>query len=108
MTHIGNREEFDRKIAQVGNTCVLFTADWCPDCQVLKPVLPWLVEKYKDSCDFLLVNRDDFMDLCRELDVFGIPSFITYKKSEETGRFVSTRAKSREEIEAFLDKSLSF
>lgn len=107
MIYIKSRDEFDRKINQDRNICVLFTAQWCPDCQVLKPVLPELEEQYKTSFDFLSVNRDDFMDLCRELDIFGIPSFIIYKKGEETGRFVSTRAKTREEIEDFLNKNLS-
>ncbi|MGB3102380.1 MAG: thioredoxin family protein, partial [Psychrobacillus psychrotolerans] len=41
-------------------------------------------------------------DLCIELDIFGIPSFLAYENGEEKGRFVSKDRKTREEIESFL------
>ncbi len=49
------------------------------------------------------IDRDDFIDLCVALDVFGIPSFLAYDKGNEVGRFVSKDRKTQQEIEAFLD-----
>ncbi|MEW8986079.1 MAG: thioredoxin family protein, partial [Bacillus sp. (in: firmicutes)] len=51
---------------------------------------------------FIHIDRDQFIDLCAEMDVFGIPSFIAYENGTELGRFVSKDRKTQEEIEAFI------
>src|SRR5690606_16001448 len=80
----------------------VFSADWCKDCIFIKPFLPAIEEKYSQYA-FIFVDRDQFIDLCGELDVFGIPSFIAYHKGEEIGRFVSRDRKTQEEIENFIE-----
>ena len=81
----------------------LFTADWCGDCRFLDPFLPEIEERYKNKYTFVSVNRDQFIDLCQELDIFGIPSFVAYQDGKELGRFVSKDRKTKEEVENFLD-----
>ena len=58
---------------------------------------------YRDKFSFITVDRDQFIDLCRELDIFGIPSFIAYHQGKEIGRFVSKDRKTKEEIQKFID-----
>ena len=41
--------------------------------------------------------------LCKDQDIFGIPSFVAYNDKEESGRFVSKLRKTKEEIQAFID-----
>lgn len=84
------------------NTVFVFSADWCGDCRVIEPVLPSIEEKYSHY-QFVKIDRDQFIDLCIELDVFGIPSFLAYHKGNEIGRFVSKDRKTQQEIEAFMD-----
>ncbi|WP_153127176.1 thioredoxin family protein [Peribacillus tepidiphilus] len=84
-----------------GKHIFLFSADWCPDCRFIEPFLPELEEKYQEFT-FIYVDRDQFIDLCAENDVFGIPSFIAYDKGVELGRFVSKERKTKEEIESFI------
>lgn len=84
-----------------GKSVFLFSADWCPDCRVIEPFLPELEEEHKELT-FYYVDRDDHIELCQELNVFGIPSFVAFSEGEETGRFVSKFRKTREEIEDFL------
>ncbi|GGM26339.1 thioredoxin-like protein YtpP [Paraliobacillus quinghaiensis] len=86
-----------------GKTVLLFSADWCPDCRVIEPFLPELEEKYADIT-FVYVDRDKFIDTCIKYDIFGIPSFLAFEDGNEVGRFVSKNRKSREEVEAFLNK----
>ncbi|CDQ18335.1 thioredoxin family protein [Halobacillus karajensis] len=81
----------------------LFSADWCPDCRVIEPFLPELEEQYSDWT-FVYVDRDQFIHICAENDVFGIPSFLAFKEGEEVGRFVSKDRKTKEEIEEFITK----
>lgn len=84
-----------------GQSIFVFSADWCPDCRVIEPFMPAVEEKFS-NLTFTLIDRDQFIDLCIELDVFGIPSFLAYNNGEETGRFVSKDRKTQQEIEEFL------
>jgi thiol-disulfide isomerase/thioredoxin len=84
-------------------TILLFSTDWCPDCRVIEPLLPEIESTYSEFT-FYHVDRDEFLDLCIELDVYGIPSFLAYKNGQEIGRFVSKDRKTKEEIENFLTK----
>lgn len=84
-----------------GKHIFLFSADWCPDCRVIEPVLPEIEEKFNEYT-FVYVDRDQFIDLCGELGVFGIPSFIAFENGQELGRFVSKDRKTQEEIEDFI------
>lgn len=81
---------------------ILFTASWCPDCMFIKPFIGEIVDKYHEYT-FYCINRDNLMDLCQELDILGIPSFVAYDEAKEIGRFVSKLRKTKEEIEAFID-----
>ncbi|MFD1038174.1 thioredoxin family protein [Virgibacillus byunsanensis] len=80
----------------------LFSADWCPDCRIIEPILPEIEEQYSEFT-FVLIDRDQFIDLCQEYDVFGIPSFIVFKNGKEVDRFVSKNRKSKEEIIEFME-----
>ncbi len=84
-----------------GKIVLLFSANWCPDCRIIEPVLPEIEEEFS-TYSFYYVDRDKFIDLCIELDVFGIPSFIAYNAGKELGRFVSKDRKTKTEIENFL------
>jgi len=79
----------------------LFSADWCPDCRFIEPFMPE-VESEFSQFTFIYVDRDEFIEVCAESDVFGIPSFIAYEKGTELGRFVNKDRKTKEEIESFL------
>ncbi|TMN21204.1 thioredoxin family protein [Lentibacillus cibarius] len=86
------------------NVVLVFSADWCPDCRVIEPVLPEIEEAYPNFT-FILVDRDQFIDICQEYDVFGIPSFIAFKNGKEVDRFVSKDRKTKDEILAFMEKA---
>ncbi|SFB37047.1 Thiol-disulfide isomerase or thioredoxin [Lentibacillus halodurans] len=85
------------------NVIAVFSADWCPDCRVIEPIIPEIEKAYPDF-SFVEVDRDQFIDLCQEYDVFGIPSFIAFKDGSEAGRFVSKDRKTKEEITAFMEE----
>ena len=51
---------------------------------------------------FLLVDRDENLELAAELGIMGIPSFVAYQAGQEIGRFVNKDRKTKEEVESFL------
>lgn len=101
MEKLQSIEQFE-KLKQEERTIFMFSADWCPDCTVIEPILPRLEADYPEYT-FIEVDRDQFIDLCGELDIFGIPSFIAFHSGEEAGRFVSKDRKTLEEIEDFIN-----
>ncbi|QOV13041.1 thioredoxin family protein [Viridibacillus arvi] len=101
MQSLQTIEQFSDLKSQ-GKTVFLFTAGWCPDCHFIDPFMPEIEEKFEEM-QFVSVNRDDFIDLCGDLNIFGIPSFIAFENGEESGRFVSKDRKTQIEIEEFLE-----
>ncbi|MDZ5472560.1 thioredoxin family protein [Bacillus sp. 31A1R] len=102
MKKLESLEQFEQ-LKGNGKHIFMFSADWCPDCRVIEPFLPAVEEKYSQYT-FIYVDRDEFIDLCGELDVFGIPSFIAYENGNELGRFVSKDRKTQEQIESFIEE----
>ncbi|WP_153721853.1 thioredoxin family protein [Sporosarcina cascadiensis] len=101
MRKLETLEQFDG-LKKEERVIFLFTADWCPDCRVIEPFLPELEIEFSEY-EFFSVDRDDFIDLCSQHDIFGIPSFVAYSKGKELGRFVSKNRKTKEEIEEFIN-----
>ena len=97
-----NLETLTKKLEK-GAYVLFFSADWCSDCNFIKPALPAIEAEYPDY-KFIHIDRDENIDLCRELMVMGIPSFIVYKNGEEVARFVNKNRKTKEEIETFLNE----
>lgn len=100
LIEIKTVEEFEK--AKVGKTIFMFTANWCPDCMFVKPFIGEIVDANPEF-KFYVVNRDEMIDLCKDLDILGIPSFVGFNDKEETGRFVSKLRKTKEEIQAFIN-----
>ncbi|MDO5079001.1 MAG: thioredoxin family protein [Streptococcus minor] len=94
-------EELAALVEAPGKTVLFFTADWCPDCQFIYPVMPNIEAEHPDFT-FVRVDRDDFMDLAQKWNIFGIPSFVVLKDGQEIGRFVDKNRKTKAEITNFL------
>ncbi|GAE92893.1 Thioredoxin [Gracilibacillus boraciitolerans JCM 21714] len=100
MKSLQTEQEFNQ--LKAGNKVIfLFSANWCPDCRIIEPVLPEIENKFQDYT-FVSVDRDQFIDICVQHDIFGIPSFLAYDHGTELGRFVSKDRKTQSEIENFI------
>ncbi len=100
MKTLQSPDEFE-ELRDKGKHIFLFSADWCPDRRVIEPILPE-IEGGFSQYEFVYVDRDQFIDLCSELNIFGIPSFIAYENGKELGRFVSKERKTKQEIADFI------
>lgn len=101
MEKLQSIEQFEQ-LKNEERTMFMFSADWCPDCRVIEPILPRIEVDYPEY-NFIYVDRDEFIDLCGDLNIFGIPSFIAFHNGVEAGRFVSKDRKSQEQIEEFIN-----
>lgn len=89
------------EVVEKENVILMFSADWCPDCRFIEPFIPE-IESENMQFTFYYVDRDQFINLCGELSVFGIPSFVAFNRGTETGRLVNKDRKTKEEIQAFI------
>ena len=101
MRKLESIEEF-HQLKEDGKHVFMFSADWCPDCRIIEPILPEIESQFS-AYTFLYVDRDQFIDVCIEHDIFGIPSFYSIRRWPELGRFVSKDRKTKEEIENFMN-----
>lgn len=99
MKNLENEQQYEELKQQ--QTVFLFTAGWCPDCKVIEPDLPQLEEKYTNY-QFISVDRDQFMDICIDHGIMGIPSFLVYKNGEQLGSYIGKKRKSIAQIDDFL------
>ena len=60
------------------------------------------IEKTNPEFTFIRVDRDQYMDLAKLWDVYGIPSLVVLEKDKEIGRFVNRDRKSKQQINDFL------
>ncbi|HVH96798.1 MAG TPA: thioredoxin family protein, partial [Bacillus sp. (in: firmicutes)] len=97
MKNLETVEQFN-ELRNNGKHIFMFSADWCGDCRFIDPFLPDIEANYNEYT-FVHIDRDQFIDLCVELNVFGIPSFIAFEEGRELGRFVSKDRKTQEDIE---------
>lgn len=106
MLAIRKEEDFKSYVGSALPTVAVFKATWCKDCHYIEPFMPDVEKQYEGRLQFIEVDRDDHPDLCSELNILGIPSFIVFREGQELTRFVSKLRKTREEIQQFLDRSL--
>lgn len=106
MQKLTTEEQFRETAAQPIVTVAVFKTTWCPDCHFIDPFMPDVEQKYAGRIVFVEIDRDDMPELCSELNILGIPSFIAFREGKELVRFVNKLRKSREEIEQFLDRAL--
>ena len=51
---------------------------------------------------FIQVDRDAYLDLAKEWDIYGIPSLVVLEKGQEIGRLVNRDRKTKGQINEFL------
>lgn len=88
-------------LTKKGRVVLEFAADWCGDCRFLEPFLAEIEADFKDS-QFYQIDRDGSIDLAKEMNILGIPSFVVYQDGKEIGRLVNGERKTKAQVEAFL------
>ncbi|MBD2868096.1 thioredoxin family protein [Paenibacillus arenilitoris] len=106
MKKLSTDAEFREAAAGGGLTIAVFKAAWCKDCHFIDPFMPDVERHYEGRVRFVEIDRDELPDLCSELNILGIPSFIAFRDGKELIRFVSKLRKTREEIEQFIERAI--
>ena len=79
---------------------VEFTADWCPPCKMLAPVLDDLAQRYEGVLRIGTLDADAYPELQMQFGVMGLPTMILFKDGEAVEGIVGYNP--RPKIEAKL------
>lgn len=105
MQTIQNMDQFYACAKKDTIQIFVFTTKWCGDCMFIKPFFPEIEQKFSDLT-FYEVDRDQFMDVARDLGIMGIPSFVAYRNGVEISRFVSSLRKTKQEIIDYIEQTI--
>lgn len=77
-----------------------FTADWCPPCKMLAPIVDELALKYADKLRIGTVDCDLYPELSEQFGVMGMPTLILFQNGEPVKQIVGYQP--REKLERQL------
>lgn len=63
-----------------------FSAEWCPPCKVMTPVVDSLATSNGNRFTLVKIDGGRQTDICKQLKVDAFPTFIIYKQGKETWR----------------------
>nr|WP_307782087.1 thioredoxin domain-containing protein [Streptomyces sp. MBT65] len=74
---------------------VEFTADWCPPCRQMGPVLRALAAEEADRLKVVQLNVDRNPETTNAYKVLSMPTFIVFRGGEPVKAMVGARPKRR-------------
>lgn len=74
---------------------VEFTADWCPPCRQMAPVLSALAEEEGDRLRVVQLNVDQNPATTNAYKVLSMPTFMVFSGGEPVKSMVGSRPKRR-------------
>lgn len=96
-------ESFQRDIEESrGIALVKFTADWCPPCKALKPILESLASEYAGRVAFHELDTDAHPRAAMQYGVRGLPTTVIFRDGQEAARVVGLVPK--EQLRAVLER----
>ncbi|KAK4213366.1 thioredoxin-like protein [Rhypophila decipiens] len=85
----GTLDDFTTLLASNDSVVIDFYADWCGPCRAIAPIFASLSEAHSTpgKLAFAKVNADNAgaKDIVAKYDVHGLPSFLIFRKGENTG-----------------------
>lgn len=91
MNHL-SETEFSSKVEQSGRPVLVdFSAEWCPPCKMLAPVVERLSLEFSDQLDVYGVDIDQNQQLSQRFNISGVPTIIFFKDGKEVKKLVGFR-----------------
>lgn len=77
---------------QKGKHIICFSTPTCIDCITLDNYIQNVINT-NPEWQFTFLNRDEYLDLARKYNVYGIPSFLAFENGEKISELISSDAK---------------
>ncbi|WP_437561604.1 thioredoxin family protein [Sorangium sp. So ce542] len=94
--HEINELDFDVEVLEAGvPVLVEFTAEWCPPCRALAPILHKVAEEGAGRLKVVAVNGDRSPALARRFSIRGLPTVVAFAGGKEVARHVGLTTKEK-------------
>lgn len=85
-------DAFANKVEQASRPVLVdFSAEWCPPCKMLAPVVERLSMEFQDQLDVFSVDTDQQPGLSQRFMISGVPTLIFFKGGAEIKKLVGFR-----------------
>ncbi|KCV72423.1 hypothetical protein H696_00008 [Fonticula alba] len=82
-------ENFDEHLNSEGLVIVDFTAEWCPPCRMLGPVLKSVVPE--NGGKLIIVDTDDSPEIATRYSISSLPTVLAFREGKRLGAFVGAQ-----------------
>lgn len=76
-----------------------FTADWCPPCKMIAPLVDEIAAKYQGKLRVGTLDADAHPDLQQRFGVMGLPTLILFQGGKPVHRIIGFQPGSRLEAQ---------
>jgi thioredoxin 1 len=84
--------DFAPKVEQAEKPVLVdFSAEWCPPCKMLAPVVERIALEFQEKLDVYGVNTDESPDLSQRFNISGVPTMIFFREGKEVKKLVGFR-----------------
>ena len=91
MQHI-KIDDFKAMVEDAENPVLLdFSAEWCPPCKMLAPVVERIALEFEGKLDVFGVDTDQSPELSQKFNISGVPTMIFFHKGQEVKKLVGFR-----------------
>jgi thioredoxin 1 len=88
-------ENFNHVVLQSGKTVLVdFSAEWCPPCKGMKPVLNQIADEFENKALIGMMDVDHNPQITAKYGVRNLPSFLIFKDGNLVERVVGAVPKS--------------
>jgi thioredoxin 1 len=85
-------DAFGTRVEQAGKPVLVdFSAEWCPPCKMLAPVVERISLEFQDQLDVYSVDTDQQPGLSQKFMISGVPTLIFFKNGAEVKKLVGFR-----------------
>ena len=89
-----DKKGFEEAILTSGKPIVVdFTAEWCPYCKLLAPVLEEIASEYADELEIYYVDTDKTPEIAAKYDVMALPTVLVFKDGKLKENALNPRTK---------------
>jgi thioredoxin 1 len=97
-----NDDQLNEAIKSGEKTLVLFSAEWCGPCKVIKPSLEKLEAELSDQVKIVKADISEAEKSTKDFNIKNIPTCVLIKGDKEIARF--SGVKNEEQIKKFLEE----
>jgi len=73
---------------------LMFSAEWCKPCKILKSIIEELSDQFKEKIPIIKLDVDENSDIAAQLGIRNVPTILFFKNGEILDKVVGKTTKS--------------